>query len=80
MRDKFAHLPESDRQMLKEFVQKYYSAQWFKAVDIVESPTRMCKVMEVKCTYKPLAELKDILLITGKYNVPVEFTVMPIEM
>lgn len=78
MSDKFAHATENEKQLLREFLMKYMGSQWFKSVDIVENhPIRMCRAMDITATYKPLAEVKDILLLAGRYNVPVEFTIVP---
>lgn len=78
--NKYDNLSESDKKLVKEFVETHWNAQWFRR-DIPPTlyqnhPSRMCKTLEVSVAYKPLNEMKSVLAFADKHQIAVEFLIV----
>jgi hypothetical protein len=67
--DPFAHLSESDRSILREFIQTYASHEWLRGANIIENhPLKMRKTLEIAVNYKPMYEMNKILEFSDKHK------------
>lgn len=72
-------LPESveDRRLLGDFYDTFCTKQWFRGAELVENhPTTMRKTLVVKCDYKPVAEMTEILNFAHPRQVALDWAVL----
>ena len=66
-----------DRKLLGDFYDTFCNTQWFRGAYIVEKhPTHMRKTLVVECEYKPIAAMKDILMVTQPLNISLDWVVL----
>jgi hypothetical protein len=78
MKDKYANLPESDKKILRDFLEKFSTRQWLLegGVMIVENhPSRLCRTLVIDVLYDPLVERKELYAFAQPHNLAVEIVV-----
>jgi len=67
----------NDRKILGDCYDLFCTRQWFRGADLVfNHPTHMCKTLVIKCEYKPVAEMTEILGFIQSRQISVDWVVM----